>query len=453
MTGKTAVTILCLVALVLLLEASFVPANVRFAKLPFSSLFDFMPRDLWVRPPEKPQAQFVRTKEKAKEMAVAGLFDPTENMSKFYDALMRAERKTPGAAVRILHYGDSPTTGDLVTADIRSLLQKRFGDAGHGFVLISKPWAWYGHRGIELKGSGWQIEPASQKRARDGIHGLGGVNFIGRTGASATIKLPDRHERMELHYLEQPDGGSFLIRAKDNELAVVTTSGPERVPRYEKLELPPGTNEVTLTVASGSVRVFGWTFEKNAPGVVYSSLGLNGAGIQTLLRYFEVKQWSDELRHAAPDLVVLNYGTNESDFQRYVESLYEYELRKVIETVRAAAPDASLLLMSPMDRDERNRSGEIKTVPALPLVVEIQRKVAADTGCAFFNTYEMMGGADTMGRWYNSQPRLVSADFIHPMPAGAAIVGQLFEEALLKGYRRHKAMHSGMETQISVGGQ
>ena len=45
-----------------------------------------------------------------------------------------------------------------------------------------------------------------------------------------------------------------------------------------------------------------------------------------------------------------------------------------------------------------------------------------------------MGGEGTMGRWYHAQPRLVSADFMHPMPAGAAIVGGLFESALVKSY-------------------
>jgi lysophospholipase L1-like esterase len=448
MMRKTAVTLLCLVALVLLLEASFVPSNVRFAKLPFSSLFDFVPVELWIRPADAPVAPYVRPSAKL----ITGLLDSKENMSHFYEALLRVERKTPGAVVRVLHYGDSPTTADSVTADIRSLLQKRFGDAGHGFVLISKPWAWYGHRGVELQGSGWEIEPATQKRASDGIHGLGGVNYIGEEGASATVTLPDRmHERMELHYLEQPDGGSFAISVKDKEVSEISTAGPARVPRYAALTLPPGTNEVTLMVTSGRVRVFGWEFEKNAPGVIYSSLGLNGGNIQVLLRCFEVKQWSDELRHVAPDLVILNYGTNESVYPAYVGHQYESELRMVIERVRAAAPEASLLLMSPMDRGVRDSTGAIMTPPALARVVEIQRKVAGDTGCAFFNTYEMMGGSGTMGKWYNSQPRLVYADFIHPTPAGASIVGRLFEGTLLKGYYRYKAMHRRTSAQPAAG--
>ena len=55
-----------------------------------------------------------------------------------YAALYNAERRQPGARVRILHYGDSPTTADLITADVRTLLQDRFGDAGHGVHLIAK---------------------------------------------------------------------------------------------------------------------------------------------------------------------------------------------------------------------------------------------------------------------------------------------------------------------------
>jgi hypothetical protein len=43
-----------------------------------------------------------------------------------------------------------------------------------------------------------------------------------------------------------------------------------------------------------------------------------------------------------------------------------------------------------------------------------------------------------MGRWYTGEPRLVSADFIHPMPAGARIVGTLLYQALLDGYNRYK---------------
>jgi hypothetical protein len=91
-----------------------------------------------------------------------------------------------------------------------------------------------------------------------------------------------------------------------------------------------------------------------------------------------------------------------------------------------------------MDRGQKMDDGTIGTVPALSRLVAIEQRVAAEQGCAFFNTFEAMGGPGTMGRWYQTEPRLVGADFIHPMPNGARIVGNLLYKSLQEGYRRHK---------------
>ena len=37
----------------------------------------------------------------------------------------------------------------------------------------------------------------------------------------------------------------------------------------------------------GPVRLFGVSFERNTPGVIYNSLGLNGGQVQMVVRYFE----------------------------------------------------------------------------------------------------------------------------------------------------------------------
>ena len=104
----------------------------------------------------------------------------------------------------------------------------------------------------------------------------------------------------------------------------------------------------------------------------------------------------------------------------------------------ATRSGVSLLLMSPMDRAERAAGGEIVTLATIPKLVAIQERVARDTGCAFFNTFEAMGGVGTMGRWYQAEPRLVSADFIHPLPSGARIVGTLLFQAITDGFNTWK---------------
>jgi lysophospholipase L1-like esterase len=367
------------------------------------------------------------------------LFDPHGALQHFYGSLERTAAKDPGAVTLVLHYGDSPVTADSITADARAMMQSRFGDAGHGFLLIAKPWAWYGHRGVDLRAKGWKIEAATQGRARDGFHGLGGVSFTGDPGAVSTVTLPDdRHTRMQVFYLEQPDGGEFRVSAGEQTIGDVHTDGPEKKAAFASFPLPAGTRQIQLEVTSGRARLFGFSFEKPGPGVIYSSLGLNGAQVQTALRYFGVQQWTDSLRHENPDLVVLNYGTNESvDNENYIEKLYPGELRQVLDRIRSAVPNASLLVMSPMDRGKRE-GGEIVTPPILPRIVAVQKQVAFDAGWAFFDTFDAMGGSGTMARWYNSSPRLVSADFMHPLPAGAAKVGALFDEALFQGYDAHE---------------
>src|ERR1041384_682428 len=87
-------------------------------------------------------------------VANARLIDPAGDLAYFYDALELTERRTAGAITRIVHYGDSPTTADMITGDVRDMLQRRFGDAGHGFSLVAKPWEWYEHRGVGVRGGG-----------------------------------------------------------------------------------------------------------------------------------------------------------------------------------------------------------------------------------------------------------------------------------------------------------
>jgi hypothetical protein len=55
-----------------------------------------------------------------------------DNLAAFYNALMEAKKKKVHLAV----FGDSMIEGDIVTQDIRAMLQKKFGGRGVGFVPI-----------------------------------------------------------------------------------------------------------------------------------------------------------------------------------------------------------------------------------------------------------------------------------------------------------------------------
>jgi len=371
------------------------------------------------------------------------LDDSRGQLDHFYKALWRSEKRENGAVTRIVHYGDSPTTSDLITGDVRELLQRRFGDAGHGFVLVDKPWAWYQHVGVKLFASGWLIAPASHFEAQDGMFGLGGVTFSGSAPARSTIIFERRrYSQFEVWYLRQPSGGVLTVSADGQLLGHVDTRGDSKSPGFAPFRVESGASGLNIQVDQGSVRLFGITAEKAGPGIVYDSLGLNGGSIEVLSHMFNPTHWAEELRHRRPDLIIVNYGTNEAGFGSFLDSEYERELREVIRRIRGAVPDSSILVMSPLDRGRRTPSGEIETMPTIPRIVSIQRRVASETGCGFFDTFEAMGGAGTIGRWYAAEPRLIAADLIHPYGNAGKMIAGVFTKEIVAGLNRFKRRES-----------
>jgi lysophospholipase L1-like esterase len=378
----------------------------------------------------------------------AFMIDDKLALDPFFASLWKLEQSAakqgaPTEVVTILHYGDSPTTADMITGDARAQLQQRFGNAGHGFNLIAKPWAWYGHRNVAISDEDWQ---SSQQQAtgvgryKQGSYGLGGAIFAGTTGAHTTYTLSGEPQAsIRVYYLAAPNGGSFTVQSDDVAAETISTAADTAAVAMKSIDLKPGTKHVSLRVTSGTVKTFGVDFRTDNSGILYDSLGLNGATTTVLSRTFDPALLSQSLHYAAPQLVIINYGTNESQFDGLITTL-DAELRTAIARIRTAAPGVPILIMSPMDRGQRI-GGDIGTMPTIPKIVAIQKHVAETTNCAFFDTYDAMGGEGTVGRWYDAQPRLMTADFIHPTPPGAAIVGSLLVDNLYAGYDRWKRAH------------
>ncbi|MGH9558781.1 MAG: GDSL-type esterase/lipase family protein [Bryobacteraceae bacterium] len=443
MPVKTALTIVAFAALIFLPRV--VPALKNYESLDagkITAVFDLpLPKMAGTPETETADAHLKRLAANAP----SNLFDPAHELDHFYQALLEGDR-----TVRILHYGDSPTTADLITADARVLFQQQFGDAGSGFVLIARPWAWYNHRGVDMDdASSWTVDIAGVTEVKDGMHGLGGVSFTGTPGASAHWKLKNNpHDSIEVAYLRQPDGGAFEVEAEGKPLGEVQTESNAIAPGFAAFKIPAGAKNFSVQVTSGTARLYGVEFRKGSPGVIYSSLGINGANVTLLSRSFNQRHWEAELRHYKPDLVIVNYGTNESGFANFVDTTWASEMKEAVRRIHAALPETSVLLMSPMDRGEKKPDGTIGTISTLPRLVNIEARLGAATGTAFFNTYEAMGGAGTMARWYAAEPRLVGADYIHPMPGGAKIVGALLYEALRDGYNQYKLRQ--LDTRVPV---
>ena len=118
---------------------------------------------------------------------------------------------------------------------------------------------------------------------------------------------------------------------------------------------------------------------------------------------------------------------------------YEADLRKVVRRVRSVVPGASCVLVGPTDAPKRRGKGRARRYVSRPRtadVTEVQRRVARDLGCGFFDTYTYMGGDLSMLRWVAHRPRLGAKDHVHFTRRGYARLARGLYEALLEG-REH----------------
>lgn len=378
-------------------------------------------------------------------------------LTHFFDKLMAAERKDPGAIVRVVYFGDSIVASDLITGKLRRLLQDRFGDAGHGYAIAANAYAGWIHFDVARKASDqWKASRCLGPLIEDMSYGLGCATFTARkadewfTMGTSTSKNPKdvwgrSVSRFELEYYKQPGGGGLDISVDGAKVKSISTDGEAGV-AYEPIPVDDGEHKIEVrTTSDAPTRVFGMRMERDVPGVSLTSLGMTGARMYQLDKQDDA-HWAKVLQAAKPDLIVLAYGTNEiadgnmgiDDKGQKVDDpmgLYTTRMKAIMTQVRAAVPEASVMIAGPPDMGS-NSPAEGHSKSAVPLIVNTQKKAAADEGWAFWDQLKVMGGQGMMYQW--SQSGYGQADLIHPSGSGGGMLGTWEFQALMELYEKYK---------------
>jgi lysophospholipase L1-like esterase len=370
-------------------------------------------------------------------MTVVGSLERPAALHHLFESLARIDDGRARDDVRIVQFGDSHTAADYETGPLRRALQARFGDGGRGFVQIGKPWKWYVQEGLHVVGmTGWAMQrgkPAHGGITEDGRYGLLGVSIeSSKRGARAWTAVAAPTSKLELAFLEQPNGGSVDLLVDGARTARIQTRGNAVTSGYRAVELADEPHEIEIqAVGDGAVRVFGMTLDRTQVGVTLDALGINGARIGNLLQWSEVHM-AEQLRHRAPDLVVLAYGTNESGDDTPI-SAYERQLVDALGRVARAVPRASCLLMGPPDR-AIHADGDWVTIPRLYDIVETQRRVAEAAGCAYYSQLDAMGGPGAIAAWaLEPKPRAMQ-DRVHLSRDAYAQLGNQIAADIVQAY-------------------
>jgi len=353
-------------------------------------------------------------------------------MAPFYQALVDlASGRRP--FVRIAHYGDSHIANDGSTHVTRQLLQRRFGDGGHGFTLVQGRTQWYKHQGVERSASDdWRTVNFLSGNAKDGAYGYGGVAADGGPGASFTLGSGSkrRASRFTLYYRSQ--GRALVSATRDRTpataLIVREAAGTDGEQAWTVAE---GAHTMTWRVQSGRIRLFGGAVERER-GIVYDSLGEVGARGTRWLQA-DADNLRDQMQRRPPDLIILNYGGNERS-DRVSETRYLERMGKVVANLRAGHPGGACLILGPSDHGIK-QGGRVISDPDVTRINGWQRALARQAGCGFFDTREWMGGDGSMARWVKNG--LGWSDYSHFTVRGEQAMGLGIYRALLVGLRGH----------------
>ncbi|AKU96127.1 putative periplasmic protein [Labilithrix luteola] len=372
---------------------------------------------------------------------VVGALERPAALRRFFESLGRLESEQAQDDVRIVQFGDSHTAADIETGSARHALQTRFGDGGRGFVAIGKPWKQYLQEGVRCgMSSDWSGERGKLERGKfvgDGMYGLAGIGLgSSQRGARAWTDITARTSRAEINYLEQPNGGSFDVFVDGVRVVRVSTRADRAASAFRTFDITPSTaHQVEVRgVGDGDVRVFGLSLDRAEHGIVFDALGINGARVTTCLQWNE-QHWAEQLKHRAPALVILAYGTNESTDEGMSPETYERQLVDTLGRIARAVPSASCLLLGPPDRAiSEGKDKEWVTAPKLLEIIASQKRVAAAAGCAFYDQLTAMGGSGTIAGWASEDPPRAQKDRVHLTREGYAQLGSSFAADLMRAY-------------------
>lgn len=363
---------------------------------------------------------------------------PRAPLAGFYAALAAMEAGRAPGPVSVLQIGDSHTANDSFSGRMRELFQARFGDGGRGLMPPGIPYRYYRPAGAGVTGTGWSVAGSFGSNPAPGPFGLAGLRQEARGPADLSLSLDNGADAAAVEVLRQPGGGTVEVGTDGNPPLAVATAGSG--PAWIDVAPPRGLHVLTVHArGDGPVALLSWRARQRGRGVTWSNLGTPGATVG-LLRRWDPALVATELQHEAPALVVVAFGTNEG-FRNRPDLDDPADFGRAMAVLRAGAPAASFLVMTPPDGVRRARDGDCaggyKTPPGLDVVRAQQR---AQAGRAYlWDWAAAMGGRCAFVGWMAATPQLAAPDGVHLRQDGYRITAEALFADLMAGYDAWKA--------------
>jgi lysophospholipase L1-like esterase len=270
---------------------------------------------------------------------------------------------------------------------------------------------------------------------------------IARSGATAAVQavsaagaaVPQKH--VEVWYQAGAGYGTAWARLDDEEVLRTPATAKSTEDRRFVLDARRAWTKLTFGATGGAVPFYGAVLETGAPGATWEALGVIGVSSRSFTT-FARDGLAAQMKLRRPDLVVVMLGGNEAGYPILSTNGgagYVPIYRGALDVIRAGAPDASCLVVTPLDQGYVEEDGTAKARPGMPNLVAGQRAAAQAAGCAFWSAWAAMGGEGAALAW--ARNGLGSGDYVHLSPRGLDGIGNRLADALLADYDAWAAGH------------
>lgn len=352
-----------------------------------------------------------------------GIFNETA-LRPFFEQLKELDQ-TDSGKLSIVHIGDSHIQADFFTGQVRKNLQKRFGNAGRGFVFPYQIANTSGSTDVKINHIGRWNSCNIMKDQNSCILGLSGYLISGDIGCSFTVDVKSRSDTITTFRKMTIYGSPFIPEEIQGDYTTsLCDTGIEIL--FEK-----GQDSLTFTPVfkNKQSKIEGLVLESDQSGILYHATGVNGSGT---LQYLRSQNFETQIKKLNAKLVIVSFGTNDcyTSSSRFCVECVIDRFRKIVLRIRSENPSACILLTTPPDSYLYRKYANSN----IPKLQKAMKRLCFEQNIALWDLYNIMGGKYSIKKWYTEG--LARRDFIHFSKKGYLLQGDLLSEALINSYKK-----------------
>ncbi|MDX1956980.1 MAG: MBOAT family O-acyltransferase [Leptospiraceae bacterium] len=342
--------------------------------------------------------------------------------------------------VKILHFGDSIIWGDILTEELQKNFQKNFGDGGRGLVppfyrlerTLKNHFIRNSEQGIE----NYRVKPWAAQDANLGF--LGEANILKTAINHEVPEDKNNISKIKLIFRSR-DTIEFQTTLKTEKESLVQIHKPNKKCFSVSLDLNETRKfQLQISEINGKSPFLDAINITSSNGITYSPIARMGIEMKDLLSVSE-ENFQCGLQEFSPDLIVLQFGINESQnlyqTSRKDIQIYKKEMKEFISRIKKILPKTSILIISPTERIRMLNNGEYGTMPELVLIHSAMKEISIEEKIGFYDSIQALGGIGRSKILF--EKGIIQEDRTHLTRLGGEVLGKKIFQDIDYEYRTY----------------